>query len=275
MHGDGKTILITGSTDGIGLSHARRAVTVFDKVILHGRNPEKCEAVKAELIRIPECKAIVTYEVCDFFYTDRVLAMIEKICIENRDLYAIVNNAGIFNTMHELNPWGIESMYAVNHLAAFIIQTAAVKYAERIRHIINTGSLAHLHAKFDPDTACVAPERFNCHKAYAMSKLCCIMQSCMYDQNAAEKKIQINCYDPGFLNTKLTRNGWNIHAEDDLSSAVEDVFFILNEFCDGFGYIKNKQRMESSKESLRKEKWEQMTAFNKELIARVKNDRPD
>ena len=41
-----KTILITGSTDGIGLETARMLVLFGHNVILHGRSPEKLEEVK-------------------------------------------------------------------------------------------------------------------------------------------------------------------------------------------------------------------------------------
>ena len=39
-----KTILITGSTDGIGLETARTLVAMGHNVLLHGRNPTKLDA---------------------------------------------------------------------------------------------------------------------------------------------------------------------------------------------------------------------------------------
>lgn len=272
MHGDGRVILITGATDGIGLSLARRAVTEFDKVIVHGRNRDKCKAVKEQLIKFAECRSAVEYEVCDFFYSERVFEFIDKVCRENSDLYAVINNAGIFNTTYELNSWGLESMYAVNHFAAYIIQTELARKESGVRHILNTGSLAHLHVKFDPSTAMVALEKFNYHKSYAMSKLCCIMQTYLGEQEAIQRKLRINCYDPGFLNTKLTRNGWDMQAKDDFSSAVDDVFYILNEFGESFRYIKDKSILDSSKETVNTSKWKQLSEFNDGLIERIKND---
>ena len=41
-----KTILITGSTDGIGLETARMLASQGHHVLLHGRNPAKLEACR-------------------------------------------------------------------------------------------------------------------------------------------------------------------------------------------------------------------------------------
>ncbi|MEM8876511.1 MAG: SDR family NAD(P)-dependent oxidoreductase, partial [Pseudomonadota bacterium] len=44
-----KTILITGSTDGIGLLTAQLLVTAGHRVLLHGRSAAKLEAVADDL----------------------------------------------------------------------------------------------------------------------------------------------------------------------------------------------------------------------------------
>ena len=44
-----KTVLITGSTDGIGLETAKKLISLGHKVLLHGRNTKKLDAVVQSL----------------------------------------------------------------------------------------------------------------------------------------------------------------------------------------------------------------------------------
>lgn len=48
-----KTILVTGSTDGIGLETARMLASLGQHVLLHGRNPAKLEAAQQALSAVP------------------------------------------------------------------------------------------------------------------------------------------------------------------------------------------------------------------------------
>jgi short-subunit dehydrogenase len=56
-----KTILITGSTDGIGLETAKILVSQGHRVLLHGRNPAKLKAVEKTLSGLAGDDGIETY----------------------------------------------------------------------------------------------------------------------------------------------------------------------------------------------------------------------
>jgi NAD(P)-dependent dehydrogenase (short-subunit alcohol dehydrogenase family) len=56
-----KTILITGSTDGIGLETARILVSQGCHILLHGRNPEKLEEVERSLSELPDGGSVESY----------------------------------------------------------------------------------------------------------------------------------------------------------------------------------------------------------------------
>jgi short-subunit dehydrogenase len=56
-----KTILITGSTDGIGLETARMLVLQGNNVLLHGRNPAKLEDVKKTISAVPDGGRVESY----------------------------------------------------------------------------------------------------------------------------------------------------------------------------------------------------------------------
>ena len=69
-----KTLLITGSTDGIGLETARMLVSLGHHVLLHGRNPAKLEDVERTLSRLPNGGPVESY-VADLSRMDNVEAL--------------------------------------------------------------------------------------------------------------------------------------------------------------------------------------------------------
>ncbi len=56
-----KTILITGSTDGIGLETARMLVSLGHHVLLHGRNPAKLAQVERTLSGLTDGGRVESY----------------------------------------------------------------------------------------------------------------------------------------------------------------------------------------------------------------------
>ncbi len=75
-----RTILITGSTDGIGRQTAKSLAEMGYRVIIHGRNPEKTERVKEELITKTSNELIDTV-VADFSILDQVKKWLKGLSI--------------------------------------------------------------------------------------------------------------------------------------------------------------------------------------------------
>ena len=87
-----KTILITGSTDGIGLETAKMLVSQGHYVLLHGRNPSKLEEVKNALSARGE--DVESY-VADLSLMANVEALVKAVAQKHSKLDVLVNNAGV------------------------------------------------------------------------------------------------------------------------------------------------------------------------------------
>jgi len=129
-----KTALVTGSTDGIGLTTAKHLAAKGYTVILHGRDASRIEraktivqtfvasttrttapprilSVQADISTVENCRTLAK-QVRAFLTVDG--------CNSSR-LYLLVNNAGVFEETHQLTDDGLETTFAVNVMAPFVI----------------------------------------------------------------------------------------------------------------------------------------------------------
>ncbi len=91
-----KIILITGSTDGIGLETAKALVAQGHHVIIHGRNNQKVQDIKKSLdmIGIGKIETIVA----DLSSFDALSTMIKEVDERFGKLDILINNAGVYST---------------------------------------------------------------------------------------------------------------------------------------------------------------------------------
>ncbi|MBN1234546.1 MAG: SDR family NAD(P)-dependent oxidoreductase [Methanotrichaceae archaeon] len=92
---NGRVVLVTGSTYGIGKATALELARKGATVLLHGRNPEKGEAVLRDLCRITGSDRLHLH-IADFSSQDQVRRLAAQIREEHDRLHLLINNAGTF-----------------------------------------------------------------------------------------------------------------------------------------------------------------------------------
>ncbi|MBO0688315.1 MAG: SDR family NAD(P)-dependent oxidoreductase, partial [Candidatus Dormibacteraeota bacterium] len=91
---DGRVILITGATDGLGRGVARELAAAGATVLLHGRDAERGRAVREEIGRETGSDRLGWYQ-ADLSSLDEVRDLAARVEREQPRLHVLVNNAGI------------------------------------------------------------------------------------------------------------------------------------------------------------------------------------
>lgn len=211
MSTDPRTVLITGSTDGIGRATARALAAAGMKVILHGRTKPKVDAALAALTAELPGAAIegVSFDLGSQTGVRRGAAQIlERVPA----LHVVINNAGIFANERVLTDDGVELSLAVNHLAGFLLvellaERLIASASEAPSRVINVSSIAHTRGRIHLDDLNLE-KAFTGYAAYAQSKLAQVMHALSLAERHDPEKLVAYSLHPGVIGTKLLRQGF-------------------------------------------------------------------
>jgi NAD(P)-dependent dehydrogenase (short-subunit alcohol dehydrogenase family) len=190
----GRTIIITGASDGIGAAAARALSAGGDTVVVVGRSPQKTAAVAEELG--------VDHLIADFSKLDDVRALAATILERYPRIDVLANNAGGIMGERELTVDGFEKTFQVNHLAPFLLTSLLTERLVSSRAtVIATASVANrLYGHLDLDD--LGNERaYSPNKAYGDAKLANILFARELDRRYGEAGIASVSFHPGVVRT--------------------------------------------------------------------------
>lgn len=203
-----KTIIITGSTDGIGKLTALKLAKEGHIIYVHGRSETKVNSVVAEIIKTSKNKNIKGF-VADFSDLEAVKKLANQIKTEIPKIDILINNAGIFKNSISQTKEGLDIRIVVNYLAPYILtQTILpnIKKSEEPR-IINLSSAAQASVS---EGVLKGYEKVSYNNSYAQSKLALTMWSLHLAKK--EANIVVIAVNPGsLLNTKMANEAYGQH----------------------------------------------------------------
>jgi NAD(P)-dependent dehydrogenase (short-subunit alcohol dehydrogenase family) len=206
MRLDGKTILITGSTDGVGRRTAERLGTMGARVLVHGRNRTRGAAVVRKL---RAAGAEAKFYQADLSSLARVRRFASAIRRDHQRLDVLVNNAGIgFGgplASRQESGDGHERIFAVNYLAGFLLTALLLPTlrASAPARIVNVASAGQQAIDFDD---VMLTRDYNGARAYRQSKLAQIMFTFDLADLLKESGVTATCLHPAtFMDTTMVR----------------------------------------------------------------------
>ncbi len=206
-----KTILITGATNGIGLETARGLAKTGAHLILVARDAAKGERVVAELKKATQNEQIDLL-IADLSRQNSVRALATQVLDRYPRLDVLVNNAGgVFNP-RTITADGIETTWAVNHLAYFLLTYLLL---DRLKagaptRIVSVSSAAHFGGRIRLDDPEFKNGGYNAMGAYSQSKLANILFTKELARRLVGSGVTANCLHPGMVATGFGRStmGW-------------------------------------------------------------------
>lgn len=204
-----KTILITGSTDGIGLETAKMLVSQGHFVLLHGRTPEKLEGVKSTL---SASGGHVESYVADLSLMANVEAFARAVAQNHTKLDVLINNAGVYNAQDPITQDGLDIRFAVNAIAPYLLTQQLLPLIESSGRVVNLSSAAQSPVNLK---ALAGQSRLSDGEAYAQSKLALTMWSRSLALSREGKGPAIIAVNPGsLLGSKMVKQAFGIAGSD-------------------------------------------------------------
>ncbi|WP_299104014.1 SDR family NAD(P)-dependent oxidoreductase [uncultured Tenacibaculum sp.] len=202
-----KTILITGSTDGIGKLAAIKLAKDGHTVYIHGRSSEKVSNVISEIKEVSGNINIDGF-VADFSDLEAVKKMASEVKERLVKLDVLINNAGVFKSKINQNAYGDIRM-VVNYFAPYILTNELLPILEdaETSRVINLSSAAQAPVNIE---VVKGAEVLNVNSAYAQSKLALTMWT--FDLANRVKNTTAIAVNPGsLLNTRMVQEAFGQH----------------------------------------------------------------
>jgi NAD(P)-dependent dehydrogenase (short-subunit alcohol dehydrogenase family) len=205
----GKIVIITGATSGLGKEATRVLSEKGATVILAVRNPQKAEAVAAQILK-NNATAKIDIRGMDLGNLDSIKSFAAKILNDYDQLDILINNAGVMMCPYSKTKDGFEIQMGTNHLGHFALTGHLMPLLKKTKdsRIVATSSIAHRSGDINFDDLNWTSRKYKTGKAYGDSKL-----ANLYFMYELVKKLEgqadapkVTCAHPGWTKTELDRH---------------------------------------------------------------------
>lgn len=189
---EGKTVLITGASRGIGAEIARCFANQGAILFLNARNIEQLNALKEELEEYTEV-SLLPFDVSDVVAVKQAFRTLHNMKIK---LDVLVNNAGILNDalIGMVTKNQIEKTFGINTFSMLY----TIQYASRMMQKSQSGSIINI-------SSIIGTNGNTGQAVYGASKAAVVGLSKSLSKELAPSNIRVNVIAPGFIDTDMTR----------------------------------------------------------------------
>jgi retinol dehydrogenase-12 len=206
---NGKTVLITGASAGIGLHSAIGLAKLGAEVVMVGRNEQRT-AEAAALVKSQTGNPSISYLLADLSSLKDIRKLAQEFTSKYKKLDVLLNNAGAIFLSRKVSVDGYEMSLALNHLNYFLLTDLLLDMlkAGPTGRIVSVASRAHYrgHVNFDD---LQSQHGYNGMRVYGMTKLMNVLFTYELARRLQGTNVTANCLHPGFVASNFAgNNGW-------------------------------------------------------------------
>ncbi|WP_299639613.1 SDR family NAD(P)-dependent oxidoreductase [uncultured Ruegeria sp.] len=200
-----KTILITGSTDGIGLLTATKLAADGHNVLLHGRSIPKLESAAAEI-----GENVETYA-ADLSDLSAVQELAENVRAKHDRLDVLINNAGVLKAQQSVLENGQDIRFVVNTLAPYLLTALLLPIIPAVGRVVNLSSAAQAPVNIRAMQGNVPLADM---EAYAQSKLAITIWTREWAKSLSDAPVMVAVNPGSLLASKMVKEGFGLAGND-------------------------------------------------------------
>ena len=232
----GKSVLITGATAGIGLATAKLMAQGGAHLVLACRDMEKAGRVKQILVAQTPSSNIRLYRL-DLASFSSIRSCASQILSDDTAIHALINNAGTLPLQYGQTEDGFETQIGVNFLGHFLFTNLLLDHLKRSApaSIVHLSSVVHHRGTIDFGSFRECQRNYQWGVAYAQSKLANVLFSVELARRLEGAGVTSNAIHPGIVSTqiarfmpKLIRPGLSLVGKSAESAALAIIRLVFN-----------------------------------------------
>jgi NAD(P)-dependent dehydrogenase (short-subunit alcohol dehydrogenase family) len=203
----GKRILVTGVSAGIGVETARGLAAHGAHVVGAARDLTKAEAATAQ-VRTEAAENGGSFELVelDLASLKSVRACADELVAKGEPFDVVIANAGVMATPFGHTADGFENQFGINHLGHFVLVNRIASLMGAGSRLVNLSSSGHRFSNVDLDDPNFERTPYEPFVAYGRSKTANILFAVAFDERRRERGVRASAVHPGGIQTELGRH---------------------------------------------------------------------
>jgi NAD(P)-dependent dehydrogenase (short-subunit alcohol dehydrogenase family) len=203
----GKRILVTGVSAGLGVETARSLVAHGADVVGAVRDLKKAETATAQVRRDAAVNGgSFGLVALDLASLKSVRECADELLTMGQFFDAIIANAGVMATPFGHTADGFETQFGTNHLGHFVFVNRIAPLLRKGSRLINLSSAGHRYSNVDLDDPNFERTPYEPFVAYGRSKTANILFAVAFDRRHRGRGVRAAAVHPGVIETELARH---------------------------------------------------------------------